>query len=485
VSSKNICESMFSKNYDLALKIVDKEVIDLKDRNNKIDYEIIKEHLTKESAVITIKDKKYKTNIIKDKDVKEIYLFGTDITAYGKISEKYKRDEITGVCNKEGFIENFINNEKINANNSCFIINIKNFNKYNEENGRKEGNALLRAVTILFKEKFKYIYIARLFDDIFIAISNYKNIHEISDNLEEINKELKSNFEIEIEVFIYLLDKENIDKLKNDLKESIKSKEKVKKLFDKNNKIFIYDEMTQEKLNLINNALDSNNNFEFVYFFQPYVDRNEKIVGAECLLRIKDKKDNKIITPDKFIDFAEKTGLIKKIEIHMFEKLVRLSKQFDKINLSFNICPKFLGDEEFVNKILNIENNYNNLIIEITERESLRDKEKAKETIKILKSNNLLISIDDFGVEYSSLSYFHELEFDFLKIDKIFVDNIHKEEISILIQSICKIVKTKNKNIKIIAEGIEKEEQFKKLQKLGIDYFQGYYFYKPIAEIEL
>ena len=95
-----------------------------------------------------------------------------------------------------------------------------------------------------------------------------------------------------------------------------------------------------------------------------------------------------------------------------------------------------------------------------------------------LSNLGVLIAIDDFGTGYSSLQYLRQLPIDYLKIDKSFIDDIQtNENAEVIIRTINSMAK--NLNLKTVAEGVETEEQFSLLKKLGCDYFQGYLFGTP------
>jgi FOG: EAL domain len=187
-----------------------------------------------------------------------------------------------------------------------------------------------------------------------------------------------------------------------------------------------------------------------------------------------------------------------------FRRSFSKDKKFNSLNdkkditISLNISPKGLlgyslnltsdeiSDKSFIERLksLSIETQ-NNLVIEITERNVIKDIEKSKKIFKDIKdlNPNIKISIDDFGTGYSSLTYLRDLAIDILKIDMSFVRNIarSRQDLS-LVKFIIGLAK--DFGLKTIAEGVETEEQVKLLSLLGADYLQGFYFSKPMPEEE-
>ncbi len=120
-------------------------------------------------------------------------------------------------------------------------------------------------------------------------------------------------------------------------------------------------------------------------------------------------------------------------------------------------------------------------MLEVTESVFSQDLEKIKNTLNSVKEIGLKVSIDDFGTGYSSLYLMKELPFDELKIDKVFVDSILKEdprslELLSQIVTIAKVF-----DFKVVAEGVENEKQIRLLESMGCDIFQGYFYSKPMV----
>ncbi len=218
-----------------------------------------------------------------------------------------------------------------------------------------------------------------------------------------------------------------------------------------------------------------------VPFFQCVVDKNQKVVKYEALMRI--KEGDKYILPNVFLDIAKTTKLYAELSIQMINKTFAYMKNKD-IPFSINVSYDDIINER-VNKILlqNIDNfeKKENIIIELLETESIKF-DKVKEFIDLLHSKNIKIAIDDFGSGYSNFIYLEKLNPDMIKIDGSIVQKIlSSDNAEFLVRIIVDFCK-KN-NIISIAEFVSHKEIFEDLSEIGVDEFQGFYFCKPKGEI--
>ncbi|EAZ90624.1 putative bifunctional diguanylate cyclase/phosphodiesterase [Crocosphaera chwakensis] len=235
---------------------------------------------------------------------------------------------------------------------------------------------------------------------------------------------------------------------------------------------------------------------EFKVYYQPIMQLNPiELVGFEALIRWQHPYKG-FISPGEFIPVAENTGLIIPLGTIVLEKVCHQIKIWNKkyphatsLKVAVNFSSKQFND---VNLVKNIDEvlekmnlNSNNLKIEITETSLIEHSLKTIKLVKELKKRNLEICLDDFGTGYSSLSYLHRFPVDILKIDRSFINSIGQPEENLeIIQSI--ITLAHNLGMKVVAEGIETEEQLIYLQQLNCDFGQGYFFNRPLppAEVE-
>ncbi len=221
--------------------------------------------------------------------------------------------------------------------------------------------------------------------------------------------------------------------------------------------------------------------------FQPIFDINTlQIMGYEVLARI--DMGNKTIPAYKFIDNAIKFGLISKIDEIVQEKALKSfnRKKVNDKKIFFNLSRSTIQNNQKIITLTTVAQNFGidtrNLIFEITEKEAITKKDIVQETIKYAKKLGVNIALDDFGTGYSTFTYIKHFDVDFIKIDGSLIKDIDKDKDNqIIVQSLVYIAHLKN--IKTIAEMVETESELQVLRKIGVDYVQGYYLSKPLAEV--
>ncbi|SFC78215.1 EAL domain-containing protein [Pseudoalteromonas denitrificans] len=231
---------------------------------------------------------------------------------------------------------------------------------------------------------------------------------------------------------------------------------------------------------------------EFTPFYQPIVhSKTGHIVGVEMLARWV-HKDGLVVPPYQFIPFAEDSGLIVEISEQLIEKSIQDIKVlgWDKTDqfISVNIVPEHLENSrlyELIEKLL--EDNKvppSALSLEITERLKIENLEEARESLNVFYNKGIELKLDDAGTAYGGFSYIQELGISTIKIDKMFVDTIDKDDLkSSVLESIISFAKSSN--LDMIAEGVEEEAQVSYLQKRDVFLIQGYFYAKPMPIDEL
>ena len=225
----------------------------------------------------------------------------------------------------------------------------------------------------------------------------------------------------------------------------------------------------------------------FEPWFQPILDLHDnEIHHYEALARMYDT-DGNIVLPGAFIPAAEELGLIGNIDRIIAQKTIMYQKELlqtgHPFSFSMNISGKNLGDSQllaFLQKtIIDTQADPRCIIFEITETAAINDLKAATHFIQELKKMGCQFSLDDFGVGFTSFIYLRELNVDFIKIDGMFVRNLHQDQED---QSIVKAITMIAKEMKIrtIAEFVENKKTLLMLQQFGIDYAQGYLIGKPM-----
>lgn len=231
-------------------------------------------------------------------------------------------------------------------------------------------------------------------------------------------------------------------------------------------------------------------NNEFVVYYQPIVDAyTKKIVSAEALVRRK-SPDGQITSPGKFIPIFEKTGYISKLDKFVGNVVCKFQQNRNERNLpivpiSFNLSQMDFYDKDFIDELTReFESGAipkDAVMLEVTESAYTLSEEKHENLLHSLHNAGVMILLDDFGTGYSSFGMFERYYFDRIKLDMSFVRQLPKN--NNVIQVVKAIISMCHKlNIKVVAEGVEIEEELLALQKLGCDYIQGYYFSKPLDE---
>ena len=234
---------------------------------------------------------------------------------------------------------------------------------------------------------------------------------------------------------------------------------------------------------------------QFVLHYQPRIHLEKKcIVGVEALLRWQHPSRG-LLPPGEFLDVLEETDLIQPVGNWILEEGCAVLKRLQSatafpIKLAINLSAKQFRDLSLPENLTEIANregldlSKHHLEVEITESLMMENVERAIEMLRRLHGMGLLIAVDDFGTGYSSLSYLIQFPLHYLKIDKSFVDNIHRSnDAKAVVEAIISL--SYSLNLNVIAEGVETRAQLSALQALGCKQFQGYLFAKPMTEDKL
>ncbi|THB64671.1 MAG: EAL domain-containing protein [Gammaproteobacteria bacterium] len=248
-----------------------------------------------------------------------------------------------------------------------------------------------------------------------------------------------------------------------------------------------------DSLSLENDLRKALKNDEFLLYYQPQVNgRTGEIVGVEGLLRWQNPERG-LVAPFHFIPMLEETGLIVGVGDWVLRTACLQHKKWQEegrvpITISVNISVRQFAQEDFLERVMQIVEDTGAdpkfLRLEITESLLLENAEYIASLLEKFRDVGFGISIDDFGTGYSSLSYLRKLPIDELKIDRSFVKDLATDlDDGTIAKTI--IALAKNLRLKVIAEGVEIEEQLHFLLKQGCMNIQGYYFGKPVPPEEL
>ncbi|OOB79000.1 MAG: hypothetical protein BEN19_08250 [Epulopiscium sp. Nuni2H_MBin003] len=408
-----------------------------------------------------------------------------------KIKYLMYHDDLTGLPNRKMFKQlyrTFTANEKAAL---IMLLDIKNFKGINDSSGDNIGDLVLIDVGIKLKEiidKEDGIVI-RYSGDEFIVIVPY-NCQDLEScyrtKILSVFQEpiifpgsrpihIRFNTAGIISPFHCYTEEDMITKLYVMLAQAKELNTPGLLLFNQETySIYVKEESIRAHLKT---AIETN---EFVIYYQPIVDGNRVIHKAEALIRWF-SKDLGFVPPNEFIFIAEQTRMILELGEWIIDRVAQdlqmLLKDGQNIQVSINISPIQIVEEDFVPRIKAIIDKYNidykYICFEITESTLIDAKQIAMANIKALQELGITLALDDFGTGYASFGYLNDYNLDIIKIDKIFVDDSTQYPI---IDGIYRI--SEALNMQIVIEGVETKEQFDELKKFGL--IQGYYFSRPV-----
>lgn len=406
-----------------------------------------------------------------------------------KISSISFIDKITHLKNAQQLEEDIKNKHPENT--YLIMINFENYNNFINLAGHAAGNEALRniarslqSIVAAQDEVYRHYY------DKFIMLHSGD-----SDSCSRLIKNIFDLFPINNYKAVILkpyLGITHLDSCAKSFDSIMKELEISSEYAQRNSNYYVfYNEdlylELQKKLELevkIREAVEQNN---WEIYFQPKVSLKEKkVIGAEALIRWKNNENR--IAPDVFIPLSEQIGLIGEIgkfvirtTFKYINSLYQLN--FNDLKISINISPYQLMDKDFFNYVTEALQIYSinpcNIIFEITETALINNISSVNSTIIKLKELGIHFSLDDFGTGYSCLYHLSNLNLDEIKFDRTFTSSLPDNEKNIIIlQSITSMAKQLCANI--VIEGIEKKEQMDCVTSIGCDYYQGYYFSKPV-----
>lgn len=441
----------------------------------------------------------------------KIYYF-RNITNITKKNDELKYmafyDSVTGLYNRNYFIQElskYISLAEKEKNTLIMMyIDIDDFKHINDTMGIVSGDEVVQLFAAEIKELLgRDMFASRVNNDEF-CMAVYNPIGERS--FESINAKIKDRLErpfklinqTEVKLTLSIGVAEYPEAGINAL-ELMKNAEiamlNVKRK-GKNSSGYFDSDMYQEFLREINLEKQLNEAIEdekFILKYQPQYDiETNKLRGVEALIRWVGN-DGKVISPTEFIPLAEKKGRIIKIGDWVMDKaistLARWQKEYGFQGvMSINISTLQIRKEDFVRKLKTTIDKYNvnpeDVEIEITESVLIDDLQGVISKINKIRAYGIRVSLDDFGVGYSSLSYLKDIPIDTLKIDKSFIDDVLLDKsTNIITKSVIEMVK--NLGVETVAEGVENKDQLEYLKKMKCDNIQGFFLGKPMTSEEM
>ncbi len=228
----------------------------------------------------------------------------------------------------------------------------------------------------------------------------------------------------------------------------------------------------------LQNALDNN---AFVLMAQPIVSTRGEALYHEILIRMLNDK-GEFIPPNSFLPVAHEAGLAPDIDLWVIENTFKAMSDRPQRCFSINLAPVTVCRSNIVSKITQLLQDYGvdpqRVIFEITEADTLSDKEQTVEALHLIRQLGCRVAIDDFGTGFASYARLMNIEADILKIDGSFIRRITESEISYyIVESFCRVAAMKN--MQVVAEFVENASIQACLEQMGVGWLQGYHIGKP------
>ncbi|MBN2039316.1 MAG: EAL domain-containing protein [Spirochaetes bacterium] len=406
-------------------------------------------------------------------------------------------DALIGIPNRMAFVNNLqsgLDNIDLKGGGfSLLFIDIDDFQSLNECFGQTAGKEILKMLSERIKEYFAHAgTLYRIGDDDFVLfVQENKSEEEIKSLAGQIIASLRNPFVIggvtytitaSLAVLQIPKDGKDTETVFNNGYAGITSAKKIKNTY-----LLFDNDLTDRisgKIQTVNLLRSCINRDQFTLHYQPIVDSSGKIKHVESLLRCT-HPDPSIGGPGVFIPLLVEAGLMTEIDNMVLRKAfhdveMRIKKRFE---ISINLSAGQIVDSAYSGFIASftrqhgIENR--SVILEVTESTLIQNMSAGRENLQKLKDSGFRIAIDDFGKGFSSLTYLAELPVDILKMDMVFVHSVpgdpRKEK---MVQHIIEMAHSLG--LKVTAEGFEQQEQVDFFKGLGCDYFQGYYFSRPL-----
>ena len=425
------------------------------------------------------------------------------IDAEKEINFMAYHDYLTGLPNRRLFKDRL--NQAINIAKKTekivgvIFVDLDSFKIVNDLLGHESGDLLLKIVSEKLVNVVRHSDTVSRFgsDEFLIMIDNLsdeKDIISIADkiisifNYPIIVNAQEFNLTASVGIAMYPFDGMDIDNLiKNADIAMYKAKEK-----GKNQYIMCSSELKDEiikKLNITNRLYRALEQNEFYINYQPQVELSTgEIIGLEALIRWENPELG-FVSPAVFIPIAEQIGLINEIGQWVLKTACEQNRKwqidgYNPVCMAVNVSANQLRNSTIIEQIKNvmIATGLDPMFIEleITESVAMNETTYIVELLNSIKKLGISISIDDFGTDYSSLSRLSVLPIDKIKIDKQFIDGIEEsEKDKAIVKTIINLAK--NLDLKVIAEGVENENQLRFLKQELCNEIQGYYYYKPMS----
>ena len=371
----------------------------------------------------------------------------------------------------------------------CMTLNIAGMSVYNNLYGLKKGDLLLRELSEVLVSEIKVGHVYHNKDDRFLILTVAEGIDEKIKKIHEKFVNLAQNEAVDLQFGLYQIldDDRNIMTIAHRANQAMKEIGHDRRVYVKKYDPAVEEEDLEESyfLNNFSRAMDEG---WLTAYLQPICSAKDgKTASYEALARWQDPEKG-LVSPAAFIPVIEKNHLTYYLDMYILCEVVAKLQQWKKRGVDLKPVSVNLAHEDF--EMPNLVEKINDLVIgaglsrslikiEITERDLSNNTSRLKEQIDQLHSYGFEVWMDDFGSGYSSLNALNYYNFDLVKIDMAFVRHLDDGPLNrLLIPEIAKVAHLLG--MKVLAEGVETEEQRDFLQEAGCDLLQGFLFSKPV-----
>jgi diguanylate cyclase (GGDEF)-like protein/PAS domain S-box-containing protein len=428
----------------------------------------------------------------------------TEAEEQNRIAYLASHDELTSLPNKILFKDRLefavLNARKNHQVLSIIMIGLDGFQNINNAVGYQFGDRVLKEVAVRLSNTIKEEdSIARMEGDRFAILLIVNKIEEIVPYCEQILTSINKPHDVNgvatvvpasMGISLFPSDGEDAQKL---LLTADAALHQAKK-HDRNNYRFYTSDLMEkftQRFNIENGLRIALKQQQLFLQYQPQITADSShIHGCEALLRW--RQGDKIISPAAFIPIAEESGLIIPITEWVLREVCLQLKRWDEKGLwietvSVNISARHFMRYNMVSNFTSILHetgiDSKRICLEITEG-ILADAIQSEQKLRQLKNLGFMISVDDFGTGFSSLSYLKRFQLDEIKIDKSFIDGISVDDSGRAI--VCAtLLMAHSLDMHVVAEGVETQQQLDYLKNNGCETIQGYYFSKPLLADDL
>ena len=373
------------------------------------------------------------------------------------------------------------------------VFDLENFKAFNERLGFEEGDNALRFMADVFKSLFGERYVTHVSCDTFRVVCDAAGVESKIRTAHDKIRGFSTQGVLEIKAGVYVqrVENENVERcfMRARLAEAT-----TKGVYDEYLAVYVDEMGARERLKmyLISHIDEAVKNEYIKVYYQPVVDINtNKLCGFEALARW-DDPEHGFLPPFEFVGILEDAHLIQKLDLFMLKKICEKYRKETNLGhkcvpISFNLSRLDFKLSDIYKELKRLTREYNvpHEMIHIEITESVLDGDEdgfIREQVTRFQNDGFEVWMDDFGAGFSSLNVLKDYDFDFLKIDMMFLRNF-TEKSKVIIRAIVDMAK--QLHVGTLSEGVETKEHLDFLKDIGCDRVQGYYYSKPLPYDEV